>query len=82
MTFTDPELARVGLSESDLQEAKIAYQVRRTNFSKLDRAIANHQTLGSVKLLANADGGILGRHILGANAGKRLCLSFTPCASV
>ncbi len=70
VTFTDPELARVGLSESDLQEAKIAYQVRRTNFSKLDRAIANHQTLGSVKLLANADGEILGGHILGANAGE------------
>lgn len=70
VTFTDPELARVGLSEADLQEAKIAYRVRRTNFSKLDRAIANHQTLGSVKLLANADGKILGGHILGANAGE------------
>jgi dihydrolipoamide dehydrogenase len=69
VTFTDPELARVGLSEADLQEAKIEYRMRRINFNKHDRAIANHQTIGSVKLLADADGKILGGHILGANAG-------------
>lgn len=69
VTFTDPELARVGLSEADLQEAKIAYRVGRAHFNKLDRAIANNQTFGSVKLLADADGKILGGHILGANAG-------------
>ena len=70
VTFTDPELARVGLSEADLQEAKIEYRVGRVDFSKLDRAIANDQTFGSVKLLAAADGKILGGHILGANAGE------------
>ena len=70
VTFTDPELARVGLSEADLQEAKIEYRVGRVDFDKLDRAIANDQTFGSVKLLADADGKILGGHILGANAGE------------
>ena len=69
VTFTDPELARVGLSEEDLQEAKIEYRVGRADFSKLDRAITNNQTVGSVKLLAGSDGKILGGHILGANAG-------------
>jgi pyruvate/2-oxoglutarate dehydrogenase complex dihydrolipoamide dehydrogenase (E3) component len=69
VTFTDPELARVGLSEADLQEAKVKYRVGRAHFNKLDRAIANDQTFGSVKLLADADGKILGGHILGANAG-------------
>jgi len=69
VTFTDPELARVGLSEADLKEAKIEYRVGRAYFNKLDRAIANDQTFGSVKLLADADGKILGGHILGANAG-------------
>ena len=39
------------------------------NFDKLDRAIATDQTFGSVKLLADAEGKILGGHILGANAG-------------
>ena len=70
VTFTDPELARVGLSEADLQEAKVEYRVGRVHFNKLDRAIANDQTFGSVKLLADADGKILGGHILGANAGE------------
>ncbi len=69
VTFTDPELARVGMTEADLQEAKIEYRVGRVDFNKLDRAITNDQTFGSVKLLANADGKILGGHILGANAG-------------
>jgi pyruvate/2-oxoglutarate dehydrogenase complex dihydrolipoamide dehydrogenase (E3) component len=69
VTFTDPELARVGLSEEDLQEAKIEYRVGRAYFNKLDRAITNDQTFGSVKLLADLDGKILGGHILGANAG-------------
>jgi pyruvate/2-oxoglutarate dehydrogenase complex dihydrolipoamide dehydrogenase (E3) component len=69
VTFTDPELARVGPSEADLQEAKIKYRVGRAYFNKLDRAIANNHTFGSVKLLADADGKILGGHILGTNAG-------------
>jgi pyruvate/2-oxoglutarate dehydrogenase complex dihydrolipoamide dehydrogenase (E3) component len=69
VTFTDPELARVGLSEGDLQEAKIEYRVGRAYFNKLDRAIINDQAFGSVKLLADLDGKILGGHILGANAG-------------
>ena len=69
VTFTDPELARVGSSEGDLQEAKIEYRVGRAYFDKLDRAITNDQTFGSVKLLADLDGKILGGHILGANAG-------------
>jgi dihydrolipoamide dehydrogenase len=70
VTFTDPELARVGLSEADLQEAGIKYRVGRANFDKLDRAITNDQAFGSVKLLADAKGKILGGHILGANAGE------------
>jgi pyruvate/2-oxoglutarate dehydrogenase complex dihydrolipoamide dehydrogenase (E3) component len=70
VTFTDPELARVGLSEADLKEAEIEYRVGRAYFHKLDRAIANDETFGSVKLLADMNGKILGGHILCANAGE------------
>ena len=42
----------------------------RAQFNTLDRAIATNQTVGSVKLLADADGKLLGGHILGANAGE------------
>jgi pyruvate/2-oxoglutarate dehydrogenase complex dihydrolipoamide dehydrogenase (E3) component len=69
VTFTDPELARVGASEADLQEKKIEYRVGRAAFNKLDRAIATNQTFGSVKILADPAGKVLGGHILGANAG-------------
>lgn len=69
VTYTDPELARVGAAESELQEAGISYRVGRAYFNKLDRAIANNQTFGSVKLFADGEGKILGGHILGANAG-------------
>jgi pyruvate/2-oxoglutarate dehydrogenase complex dihydrolipoamide dehydrogenase (E3) component len=70
VTFTDPELARVGQTEAELQDAGIKYRVGRVNFDKLDRAITIDQTSGSVKLLADEDGKILGGHILGANAGE------------
>jgi pyruvate/2-oxoglutarate dehydrogenase complex dihydrolipoamide dehydrogenase (E3) component len=70
VTFTDPELARVGMSEAELKEAEIEYRVGRAYFHKLDRAIANDQTFGSVKLLADMNGKILGGHILCANAGE------------
>ncbi|CAG0937037.1 dihydrolipoamide dehydrogenase [Thermoflexales bacterium] len=69
VTFTDPELARVGASEADLQAKKIEYRVGCAAFNKLDRAIATHQTVGCVKILADAAGKVLGGHILGANAG-------------
>ena len=68
--FTDPELARVGPTEGDLQDAKIEYRVGRAYFNKLDRALTQDQTYGSVKLLADMKGKILGGHILGANAGE------------
>ena len=69
VTFTDPELARVGSSEADLQAAKIEYRVGGVPFNKLDRAIATNQTVGCVKILADPAGKVLGGHILGANAG-------------
>jgi dihydrolipoamide dehydrogenase len=70
VTFTDPELARVGASEADLKEKKIEYRVGHTAFNKLDRAIATNQTVGCVKILADPAGKVLGGHILGANAGE------------
>ena len=57
------------MTGADLQESKIKYRMGRVDFKKLDRAITTDQTSGSVKLLAGADGKILGGHILGANAG-------------
>jgi pyruvate/2-oxoglutarate dehydrogenase complex dihydrolipoamide dehydrogenase (E3) component len=68
--YTAPELAHAGRTEEQLREAGIAYQVGRKPMSEVERAVANRQTDGLVKLLVADDGAILGGHILGANAGE------------
>lgn len=70
-TFTDPELARVGLTEAEAQ-AKYGASVRvfRHPFTHDDRAIVENQTRGLVKVVTVGENGrVVGAHILGPNAG-------------
>jgi pyruvate/2-oxoglutarate dehydrogenase complex dihydrolipoamide dehydrogenase (E3) component/uncharacterized membrane protein YdjX (TVP38/TMEM64 family) len=61
-TFTDPEVARVGLNETEARERGIAYEVSVYGMDELDRAIADGVAHGMVKVLT-----VPGRdHILGA----------------
>ncbi|HEU4403833.1 MAG TPA: FAD-dependent oxidoreductase [Polyangiaceae bacterium] len=70
-TFTDPELAHVGASEADLVARGVRFDVYRFPYDKLDRAIADGETTGLVKVLATRPGGrILGASVLGAAAGE------------
>lgn len=50
-TYTDPEVAHVGLSEQMAKEQNIAYEVTKYEFSELDRAIADSHTEGHIKVL-------------------------------
>ncbi|MDV6345384.1 FAD-dependent oxidoreductase [Nitrosomonas sp. Is37] len=50
-TFTDPEVARVGLSEQDAKARNIAYEVTRYELKELDRAIADEAAHGFIKVL-------------------------------
>ena len=50
-TFTDPEVARVGLSEAEAREKKVPYEVTRYEIDHLDRAIADQEAHGFVKVL-------------------------------
>ena len=68
--YTSPELAHVGQTEEQLRAAGIAYHVGRKPMREVERAVANRQTDGQVKLLVADDGAILGGQILGANAGE------------
>ena len=71
--FTDPEIARVGLSESEAQTKGVAYEVTRYDLDDLDRAIADGATKGFVKVLtAKGSDRILGATIIGAEAGNLL----------
>jgi dihydrolipoamide dehydrogenase len=69
-TFTDPEVARVGLNETEAKEKGIAYEVSLYGIDDLDRAIADEEAHGSVKVLTvPGKDRILGVTIVGEHAG-------------
>jgi pyruvate/2-oxoglutarate dehydrogenase complex dihydrolipoamide dehydrogenase (E3) component/uncharacterized membrane protein YdjX (TVP38/TMEM64 family) len=70
-TFTDPEVARVGLSESEARERNIAYEVTRYDIDDLDRAIADSEAHGFVKVLTQPGRDrILGAVVVGYHAAE------------
>ncbi len=72
-TFTDPEVARVGLSEDEAREQDIAVEVTRYGIDDLDRAIADSTDHGFVKVLTEpGKDRILGATIVGAHAGEMI----------
>jgi pyruvate/2-oxoglutarate dehydrogenase complex dihydrolipoamide dehydrogenase (E3) component/uncharacterized membrane protein YdjX (TVP38/TMEM64 family) len=69
-TFTEPEIARVGLNETDATEQGVAYEVTRYGIDDLDRAIADSEAHGFVKVLTvPGKDRILGVTIVGEHAG-------------
>ncbi|BDW83356.1 pyridine nucleotide-disulfide oxidoreductase [Erythrobacter sp. Dej080120_24] len=73
VTFLDPEFARVGLNEAEAREQGVAFDVTTYEIDDLDRAIAESETKGFVKVLtAPGKDRILGATIVGANAGELL----------
>lgn len=72
-TFTDPEVAHVGLSETEANADGITYEVTRFELKELDRAIADGSTTGFVKVLTvPGKDKILGVTIVGEHAGDLL----------
>ncbi len=69
-TFTDPEVARVGLNETEAKEKNIPYEVTTYGIDDLDRAIADGTAHGVVKILTvPGKDKILGATIAGEHAG-------------
>lgn len=69
-TFTEPEVARVGLNEEDARNQDIEYEVTRYDISDLDRAIADEEAHGVVKVITPpGKDKILGVTIVGDHAG-------------
>lgn len=70
-TFTEPELARVGMTE---EQARKRYgedlMVLRHNFDHVDRALAEGAGIGFAKFITRKNGEILGAHIVGPSAGE------------
>ena len=72
-TYTDPEVARVGLSEADAERAGIRVEVTRYGFEDLDRASAEGANEGWVKILTQPGSDrILGVTVVGSHAGELL----------
>lgn len=71
-TFTDPEVARVGVTEADVKEQGIEHYVLNKPFKDADRAQAEGETNGFAKIITDTKGRILGVTIVGANAGELL----------
>jgi pyruvate/2-oxoglutarate dehydrogenase complex dihydrolipoamide dehydrogenase (E3) component/uncharacterized membrane protein YdjX (TVP38/TMEM64 family) len=72
-TFTDPEVARVGLSEDEARQQKVPFEVTRYPIDDLDRAIADGEAHGLVKILTvPGKDKILGVTIVGSHAGDLL----------
>jgi pyruvate/2-oxoglutarate dehydrogenase complex dihydrolipoamide dehydrogenase (E3) component len=69
-TFTDPELAAVGICEQDARTQGLAHETVRWAFADNDRARAERTTEGLVKVVAGRGGRVLGAAIVGAHAGE------------
>lgn len=73
VTFTDPEVASVGLTEADAQRQGVPFEVTRYGLDDLDRAIADSAAKGFVKVLTEpGKDRILGVTIAGEHAGDLL----------
>ncbi|HEY7247011.1 MAG TPA: FAD-dependent oxidoreductase [Xanthobacteraceae bacterium] len=70
VTFTDPELAHVGLTERQARDRGTAFRVLRWPFHENDRAQTERTTDGHIKVITTQRGRILGATIVGAGAGE------------
>ncbi len=69
-TYTDPEVASIGLNEKRAKEAGVEYRVLSAPFREVDRALAAGEPGGMIKVLIRPSGALLGCQIAGHNAGE------------
>ena len=70
VTFTEPELAQAGLTEAQARERGIKIRILRWPYHDNDRAQAERETRGHIKVVVKTNGKILGASIVGAQAGE------------
>ncbi len=68
-TYLDPEIANVGYNERRAQEAQIAYSIHKEELKNNDRAKAEGETDGFIKILTNTKGATIGVQIVSFHAG-------------
>jgi pyruvate/2-oxoglutarate dehydrogenase complex dihydrolipoamide dehydrogenase (E3) component len=70
VTFTEPELAHVGVSEAEARRRAVRFRVLRWPYRENDRAQAERATEGHIKVITTRHGRILGATIVGRSAGE------------
>jgi pyruvate/2-oxoglutarate dehydrogenase complex dihydrolipoamide dehydrogenase (E3) component len=70
VTYTEPELANVGLTEAQAREAHGKIRILRAPFAENDRAQAERRTDGLIKVITRPNGRILGAAVVGHQAGE------------
>jgi len=70
VTFTQPELAHVGLTEAEARRRAHRFRVLRWPYHDNDRAVAERATEGHIKVITAPGGRILGATIVGRDAGE------------
>ncbi|MGJ3261788.1 MAG: dihydrolipoyl dehydrogenase family protein [Salinarimonas sp.] len=70
VTYADPELAHVGLTEAEAEKRGVPHTVSRFAFAENDRARAERETEGFAKVVVGKGGRVLGATIVGAHAGE------------
>ncbi len=80
VTYASPELAHVGMSESQAEQAHGAIRVLRFPFVDNDRAQTDRETDGLVKVITTRRGTVVGAGIVGANAGELIQSWILPIA--
>lgn len=73
VTYTDPELAQVGLTEAAARAKHARVEIIRHDFDHIDRSIAEHDNRGFIKIMAVGNR-VVGVTIVGAHAGELLAL--------
>lgn len=69
-TYTDPEVASIGLNEKRAKAAGVEYRTLEAPFREVDRALAEGESEGKIKVLVTPSGRILGCQIAGPRAGE------------
>ena len=70
VTYTDPELAQVGMTEAEAAERYRSIRILRWPYAENDRARSERETEGFIKVITTRKGKILGAGIAGASAGE------------
>jgi pyruvate/2-oxoglutarate dehydrogenase complex dihydrolipoamide dehydrogenase (E3) component len=72
VTFCEPEVASVGLTEAQAREEQFDVRVGRSQIADSERAVIDGRSIGLVKVVTDADGQILGGHVVATEGGAMI----------